>query len=609
MSRWWWVRLARYASPEWRGLLAILLLTLTGVGISLLSPWPMKLIVDNVLGQVALSGPAVWLEGLPGGSLPSWQLAWLAAATVLLYFAQHLVTVVQRYIQSGVGGRMMFGLARELFDSLQHRSLPFHHRQPKGDLVRRITVESQCVHELVFGVLLPFLTSIVTVLSMLGVMWQLSRPLSLFALALTVPLALVTRWLAGPMSQWKYKEWELQGEMSSLVEQTLTAIPIVQAFGREQDTSHRFGHLAGQTVRATLRTEVAQHQYRVAVNGVNACAMALVMLYGGVTVLRGELSVGSLLVVIAYFAALYAPIENMAYLSESFSAASAGARRVFEVLDTEDHAVRDIPGATPFPDPGESGVTVELKDVSFAYQPGRPVLQNVSLVAKPGEVVALVGHTGAGKSTLVSLLPRLFDPSGGVVLFNGRDIRTVQLASLRKLVSVVPQEPFLLPLSIADNIAYARPDATRNEVVAAAVAAQAHQFIEKLLHGYDTVIGERGATLSGGEKQRLSIARALLTDAPILILDEPTSALDSDTESELLLALEHLMAGRTTFIIAHRPSTIRKAEQIVVLECGRVVARGGYDQLLADGCPQLALTQSRPQRTSVSTETDFVRPF
>lgn len=576
----WWIRLIPYMRPEWRGLLAILSLTLASVAVSLLNPWPMKLIVDNVLRHQPLSGSTAWIERLPAANSPSGQIAWLAAATVTLFLARQLITVVQNYVQSGVGGRMTFSLARHLFDSLQHRSLPFHHHQPKGDLVRRITVETQCVRELVLGVFVPLMTSLATVLSMFAVMWQLSRGLSLFALALTLPLGLVTRWLAGPMSQRKYKEWELQGEMSSLVEQTLTAIPIVQAFGREPDTVRRYRHLASQTVRATLRTEVAQHQYQVAVNAVNASAMALVMLYGGLTVLHGELSVGSLLVVISYFAALYTPIENLAHLSASFASAAAGARRIQEILDKEEHSVRDLPGAIPFTVPGATGIAVELRGVEFGYKPGQPVLHDVSLLAKPGEVVALVGHTGAGKSTLVSLLPRLFDPSSGAVLFNGRDIRTIQLASLRKLVSVVPQEPFLLPLSIAENIAYARPDASRDGIVAAATAAQAHRFIEKLPHGYDTVIGERGVTLSGGEKQRLSIARALLADTPLLILDEPTSALDADTEAELLQALECLIAGRTTFIIAHRPSTIRKADQIIVLESGRVVAGGVHDQLV-----------------------------
>lgn len=593
----WWIRLSRFALPEWRGLLGIMLLTLTGVGTSLLNPWPMKLIVDNVLRHQPLSPSVAWLEALPGATSSSGQIAWLAAATVALFLTRQLTTVLQNYIQSGVGGRMTFGLARELFDSLQHRSLPFHHRQPKGDLVRRVTIETQCVRDLVLGVFVPLITSLATALSMLAVMWQLSCGLALFALALTVPLGLLTRWLAGPMSQRKYKEWELQGEMSSLVEQTLTAIPIVQAFGREHDTSHRYHHLAGQTVRATLRTEVAQHQYQVAVNAVNAGAAAIVMFYGGMTVLRGELSLGSLLVVMAYFASLYAPIESMAYLSESFASAAAGARRVLEILDTEDHSVRDDPGATPFAAPGAMGISVELKEVAFGYKPGQLVLHDVSLLAKPGEVVALVGHTGAGKSTLVSLLPRLFDPSSGAVLFNGRDIRTIQLASLRKLVSVVPQEPFLLPFSIAENIAYARPNASREEVVAAAVAAQAHPFIQRMPHGYDTVIGERGVTLSGGEKQRLSIARAVLANAPLLILDEPTSALDADTEAELLQALDRLMDGRTTFIIAHRLSTVRKADQIAVLENGRILEQGSHEELVAKqgGYRRFIETQGGPR--------------
>jgi ATP-binding cassette subfamily B protein len=327
---------------------------------------------------------------------------------------------------------------------------------------------------------------------------------------------------------------------------------------------------------------MSQHQFRVSTGAVNALAGAVVMSAGGIAVLQGELTVGSLLVLVCYFAALYSPIETLAYLSEGFASAAAGARRVLDMLDAHEFDVIDQPGAAPLPAPSIShGISVRLAGVTFGYEPGRPVLQDVSLVADPGEIVAVVGSTGAGKSTLVSLIPRFFDPWQGTVYFNEREIRSIQLASLRQQIAIVPQQPFLLPLTIAENIAYARPEASRAEIVAAAVAASADAFIQRLPRGYDTVIGERGATLSGGEKQRLSIARAFLKDAPILILDEPTSAVDAQTEACLMESLEHLMRGRTTFIIAHRLSTIRRADQILVLENGRCVERGGHDELLS----------------------------
>jgi ATP-binding cassette subfamily B protein/subfamily B ATP-binding cassette protein MsbA len=306
------------------------------------------------------------------------------------------------------------------------------------------------------------------------------------------------------------------------------------------------------------------------------------MAVGGFQVLNGALSVGSLLVFLSYVAALYSPMEALAYLPASYAAASARARRVMEVLDA-DREVRDRPGAMVLAEDrrGERG-HIQLEDVSFGYESARPVLHAISLDVQRGETIALVGPTGAGKTTLASLIPRFFDPWEGRVMLDGRDIRDIELESLRRQVALVLQDPFLLPLTAAENIAYGRPEASREEIVAAAEAANADEFIRELPEGYDTVLSERGASLSGGQKQRLAIARALLKDAPILILDEPTSALDSETEALLLEALDRLMQGRTTFIIAHRLSTIRDADRIVVLENGRVVEIGTHQQLMGN---------------------------
>jgi ATP-binding cassette subfamily B protein/subfamily B ATP-binding cassette protein MsbA len=327
-----------------------------------------------------------------------------------------------------------------------------------------------------------------------------------------------------------------------------------------------------------LHAILAQVQFKVGVGSVTALGTALIMLIGGFQALNGSLSIGSLLVFLAYLASLYAPMETLAYISSGYATAAAGARRVLEILDVEEK-VQDAPGAKPLRRDRVRG-HIRLEQVSFGYETDAPVLHHISLEARPGETLALVGATGAGKSTLAALIPRFFDPWQGCVLFDDIDVRQIQLTSLRAQIALVLQEPFLLPLTVAQNIAYARPTATRSEIVAASEAANAEEFIQRLPQGYDTVLGERGATLSGGQKQRLAIARALLKDAPVLILDEPTAALDAHTEALLLEALERLMTGRTTLIIAHRLSTIRKADQIVVLDRGKIVEMGTHQQLL-----------------------------
>jgi len=420
----------------------------------------------------------------------------------------------------------------------------------------------------------------VSLAMMFAVMWQLNRPLTLIALFAALPLGACIKIFARPMTQHAYEQQELQAEMMVLAEQTLTSIPIVQAFGRENHEDGRFRTLSQRTVQASLRATVSQLQFKVSTTTVTAFGAAAVMGIGGLHVLEGSLSLGSLLVFLSYLSSLYAPLETLAYVSSGFASSAVGARRVLDVLDAEE-GVRDAPGARALPPrpAGERG-HVRLEGVTFGYEPGRPVLHGVTLEARPSETVALVGPTGAGKSTLVALIPRFFDPWQGRVTLDGVDVREVQLASLRAQVALVLQEPFLLPLAVAENIAYGRPGASRAEIVAAAVAANADDFIRHLPHGYDTVIGERGATLSGGEKQRLAIARALLKDAPVLILDEPTSALDAQTEASLLEALERLMKGRTTFIIAHRLSTIRRVDRVVVLEEGKVVEVGPHEALL-----------------------------
>jgi ATP-binding cassette subfamily B protein/subfamily B ATP-binding cassette protein MsbA len=361
-------------------------------------------------------------------------------------------------------------------------------------------------------------------------------------------------------------------------------MPLIQSFGREQHHSDHFRNLARNTIGANLRYELSGHQFKVSTAAVTSVATACAMIYGGMAVRDGRLSVGSLLVLLSYFAALYSPLETLAYLAEGFASAKAGGRRVLDILGEDQQQVSDAIDATPLPrDDAMRGASIRFENITFGYAPNRPVLNGISFEVAAGQTIAVVGESGIGKSTLMSLLLRFFDPWQGTIYINGVDIRKVTVASLRGSIAYMPQMPFLLPLSVAENIAYGRPNASREEVIAAATSAKADQFIQNLPSGYDMVIGERGVTLSNGQKQRLSLARALLKESPILILDEPTSSLDPATEASILEDVSRLFENRTTFIIAHRFSTIKRATAVIVIEDGRIVEFGSPHELLAAG--------------------------
>jgi len=401
--------------------------------------------------------------------------------------------------------------------------------------------------------------------------------LTLVSLSVVPVMILAFRLYSRPMLERGYAQAEAEGQLYTVVEGTLAAIPVVQAFGAEERADRRLESATADIQRAAVAATSVQLKFKILIGLATATGTAAILWIGAHNALSGDLSVGTLLVFLSYLGSLYSPLEGLMYAPSTVQTAAGSARRVLEILEAEEE-VRDRPGARAL---GVVRGHVRVEDVTFGYETGQPVLRGVSLEARPGETVAIVGPTGVGKSTLVGLVPRFFDPWAGRVTVDGCDVRDVQLKTLRHQVALVLQEPFLFPLTIAENIAYGRPEATRAQVESAARAANAHAFIERLPAGYDTMVGERGATLSGGERQRVAIARALLKDAPILILDEPTSALDAETEASLLQALERLMEGRTTLIIAHRLSTIRRADRIVVLEDGGVQEIGTHEELLA----------------------------
>jgi ATP-binding cassette, subfamily B, bacterial len=569
-------RLLRYLWPHGKDLGIVVITTAVAAGLEVLRPWPTKLLVDQILGQQPLpESLARLLLWFPGSGGVRGLLFWVCACTVLIFFAGTLMAMATTSASVRLGQRMVFDLGADLFAHLQRLSLRFHSRRAVGDTIARVTGDTYGLQILVNSALLPLFQSALTLVAMFAVMWHLEPGMTLLAMGVVPFLVVAIKVFGEPMQARSRARRDLEGQMMSLVQQTLSALPAVQAFTREEIEQSRFRRYADDTVTAYQRSMAADMWFRLVVGMVTSVGAALMMWLGATHALDGRMSVGTVLVFISYLASLYTPINAITYTASTLRLTAANAERVLEILDTPAD-LKDDPEAQEVRLHGH----VRYEVVSFGYERERPVLSDVSLEARPGEVVAIVGPTGAGKTTLVNLLARFFDPSSGRVVIDGHDLRALRIRSLRRQVAMVLQEPFIFPLSVADNIAYGRPHATRAEIEAAAVAANAEDFIRALPGGFDAIVGERGATLSGGEKQRLSIARALLKDAPILILDEPTSALDARTEALLLGALRRLMRGRTTFVIAHRLSTIRHADLILVLDRGAIVERGNHAALV-----------------------------
>jgi len=575
-----------YAWRRWLPLVAVFTTMLVKVGLDVLKPWPMVFLVDHVLqGKLMPHWISRVVDSLPGAHNQLNLVGWAVAATILIFLLSWTVGLANAYANISLGQRMVYDLAADLFAKLQQLSLRFHGSKSVGDNIRRVTADCASVSTIVKDALLPVIGSVVTVATMFNILWHIDLTLTLFALTVVPYMLLILFLHAKPMLEGSYRQQEEESRIYEVVEQTFSAMPAIQAFCREDLNERRLAEAASNTLAATLSVTKIQLRFKVLMGLATAVGTAGILWFGGRHALYSlsapgaGMTIGTILLFLSYLGSLYDPLATVMYTSTTIQAAAGSAQRVREVLETEQE-VRDKPGAV---DLAPARGRIEIENVTFGYQRDRPVLRNISLKAEPGEIIALAGATGAGKSTLVSLLPRFFDPSQGRVLIDGRDVREVTLRSLRSQIAIVLQEPFLFPLTIAENIAYARPHATMAEIEAAARAARAHDFILQLPKGYHTAIGDRGATLSGGERQRLSIARALLKDAPILILDEPTSALDAATEGLFLEALEKLMVSRTTFIIAHRLSTARRAHRIAFLKDGAIAELGTHEELLARG--------------------------
>ncbi len=569
-----------FALKRWRRNALVFGLVLAKIGFDLLKPWPMKILVDQGLqGRTAPAWLAAILGGMPQDAARQSLILGAVVATVVVFLLSWLLTTASQITNVGFGKRLSYDLAAELFVHLQRLSLRFHYRKPTGDTIRRVTNDTSCVATIVQGALVPLVTSIVTLAVIFAILWQLSPTLTLASLGVLPLMGFGFRRYAVPMMLFGYRQQEADAQIYAIVERTLAAMPAVQAFSREEHANRALRAATEATFESAVAATNVQMKFKMAIGMATALGTAAILYFGAREALAGTLTVGSIIVFLSYLSSLYQPLESIAYSSSTIQGAAGSARRVLEVLES-DPEVTQAPGALRL---GTVRGRIRFEDVGFSYEPGRPVLRGICLEAKPGETLAIVGATGAGKSTLVSLIPRFFDPDEGTVTLDGHDLRELELAELRRRVAVVLQDAFLFPISVRDNIAYGRPGASPARIEAAAAAANAHEFICALPQGYETILGEGGVTLSGGERQRLAIARALLLDAPIVILDEPTSALDAQSEALVVQALQRLMRGRTAFIIAHRLSTIRHADRIVVMHDGTVAEIGTRAELLARG--------------------------
>src|ERR1035437_2652915 len=575
MAKIW--HLLRYARPYWRTFFGLIILGLVGALNGALQPWPLKLMIDNVVSDEALPATLISFFNVLGIAASRSSLLLLAITGGLCLFAVNIgLEIVTTVIWTVVGRRMTYRLAEDVFAKLQRPSLAFHSHAGVGEAITSIGSDCWLVYKLFETLIFRPIEAGLSIAIMLVLMAQLDGLLTLLAIAMAPAIVAASFLFGARMRAVAEVQRRIGGDIRSRIQQTFAGLLVVQSFGQEEREQSRFRGLASAAIHAQQRATILLGLNNLGSGLAAALGNACLIWATAYQVINGRITLGDMLVFIAYLGSLQGQIRRLASIYPALQDFSAGINRLDQILQTPPEVI-DKPNAVPL---RSANGHVQFENVSFNYGEGQPVLRNVSLSVEAGETIALVGPTGAGKSTLVSLVPRFFDPTEGRILIDGQDLRDVRLASLRSQVALVLQEPLLFPLTVAENIAYGRPDASRTEIEAAARAAKADEFICRLPQGYDTVLGERGANLSGGERQRLTIARALLKDAPILILDEPTTALDAATDALILEAVRALIRGRTTFIIAHRLATVQHADRIVVLQDGAVVESGTHHQLV-----------------------------
>lgn len=540
-----------------------------------LGPWPLKIIFDHVLLDKPLTPSLSVLGGVLRGGKAS-AVVLISVAIVLIAVLRGLFAYSQLYLTSRIGYQMVYALRRELFIHLQRLSLSFYNRTQSGELLTKVTSDTNALRDVFAESALTFTSHFLTVVGMFAVMFAVNWKLSLVVLATFPILLYALRYVYRVIKTASRAQRAKEGKIASRIGEMLTAVPLVQVFGRERYEESRFDAESTGSLEDSIRTARMEAAATRTVEIISAIGTWGVVLIGSIQVLKGAMTPGDVLVFASYLTNMYKPIRNLAKLSAKFSKATVSAERIAEILELEPE-IQDRPDAVEAVNlKGE----IVFDNVSFDYGDGKGVLKNVSFAISPGQQVALVGASGAGKSTIVSLILRLYDPQEGSVFIDGVNVKNYRLESLRSEIGMVLQDTVLFGATVRENISYGKPDASLDEVEDAARLANAHHFVTALPEGYDTVLGERGNSLSIGQRQRICLARAIIRQPSILILDEPTSAVDAESEALIWDAVNRVRNGKTAIVIAHQFSSIRRADQILVLKGGQVVERGTHAELL-----------------------------
>lgn len=578
--------------PYRRWVMVIMAAMLVETAMSLAGPWPLKIILDNVVGN---HKPPGWLDALrfidlAGDKMELAAVAGVAVLVIALLGA--LASYIDNYYTESVSQWVAHDLRMRVYDHLQRLSLGYYDTHQTGSILSTLTADIKTIQGFASSGTLGILVDLLTIVGMLGIMFWLDWDFALIAIGVTPFLLLFVARFNREVKDATHEVRRYQSDIVAVVQQGLESIRIVKAFGRQELEENQLAKVSHATVDAALAARRVKSLLSPAVSITVAGCTGYVLWRGTGLVMQDVMTVGALTVFLTYLGKFFKPVQDLAKMSNSMAQTAVAIERIQLILDTDD-ILPEKPGAT---DPGKLRGEIAFDHVAFSYNAEAKVLSDVVFRIAPGQTVGVVGPTGSGKSTVVSMIPRFYDPTGGVVWIDGVDVRDYDLQALRRQIGFVLQDTALFHGTIRENIAYGRPDATDAEIAEAARLANADEFISRMAHGYDTMVGERGMTLSGGQRQRIGIARAVIRDAPILILDEPTAALDTESEKLVMDALQRLMKGRTVITIAHRLSTIRDADKIIVVKGGVVAEEGSHEELVARGgvYAELYRTQIQP---------------